>query len=693
MKKILLLSALFLAAAVRMSSAQSSTNNHVLVEEFNSTSCPPCASLDPQMELFEQQSLGEICVLKWDMDGPIANEDPFTTQETVDRGAYYASPGIPSLCMQGVTDLLDVAGSPGEVAILQAPVLDDSATKFLNLMQNYYQMSVRHSVIGDSVIVWVTVTTGATQPTATDLNLGVVVAERFHQYLGANGRPARTDIVRSAIPPLNSDGSLNNPFSQAANTTVTYRLGTQLGDWDLTQLVAVAFIQSVGTAGNTDTKPVYQSAWDVPEITVSGNGAYNDAMPILAGNESSTASFTITNNTDSTQIVKVASGLTTPGNYSLVVSGFTTVADSSVTIPVGQSATLTASVTSNGPALGQPQYSLRFHTTDSIGIGGGSEIAFGQNIPHVVVNEWTEAEISVLQGIQTSVTNSGYGTVGLIYAEAFEQLFGLGAANDWSQFMTVIYDDPYNGGILYLTDTSLITTFLNNGGNFVLASPEFPYLFSAVYPSEGAQGTDQWMENVFQLENLNFVSGGYTSFEGVAGDPIGDKVAGHITVTAPLYTQTVYPITDSCFSVYVDPSGDTVGTRATGNGGKVFYASFELGGIIANKRDAVIKSIMDWFYGTDGVDNSVAAACALNPVYPNPVGNTATISYTIPDHQYVTLIVQDMLGRTVASLVNQEEDAGQFTVPFDASQLADGTYVCTLTAGAFKAYSKMTVDR
>ncbi len=700
MKQLLLLSAIFIFATAGMSHAQSSNNNRVLFEEFNSASCPPCAATDPIVELFEQQSAADnICVLKWHQDYPVAGADPFynaNPTELGNRANYYGVTGIPAMYFQGSGDN-NQNGSEG----IGNVTLADSAAKYLAAMQNYYQMSVKHSVIGDSVVVWVTVTTGATQPSATDLSLGVVVAERFAPYLGANSRPFHTDVALATIPPLAATGAFNNPFSQAANSTVTYRYSTRLeSTWNVNELMAVAAIQSVATAGATP-KPVYQATWDVPQITVVDDGTDEGPMPVIAGSSASTANYTLTNNTATSQTITVSSGLTTPGNYTVNLTGLTSseTSDSSVTIPAGGSATLTVSVASSGPALTAPQYSIQFRTSDTIGIGGGAEVAFGQNIPHAIVNQWTEpdaADVTELTNLQTSFTNSGYGAVGMITDEGFEQLFGFNntQANDWSQFKTVIYDDGQNFGILDLDDTSLITAFLNNGGNFVLSSPEFAYYFGSILPSDYGLNTDGWMENVFQFEYLNIANGGYSSIQGVAGDPIGDKVSGHITITAPLATQTIYPISDSCFSVFTDPAGDTVGTRATGNGGKVFYSSFNLGNITSSKRDIVIKGIMDWFYGTSGVDNSViTASCSLDPVYPNPVGNAATISYTIPDHRYVTLVVQDMLGRNIATLVNQEEDAGHYTVPFDASQLEDGTYVCTLTAGDFKAYGKMTVNR
>ncbi len=64
-----------------------------------------------------------------------------------------------------------------------------------------------------------------------------------------------------------------------------------------------------------------------------------------------------------------------------------------------------------------------------------------------------------------------------------------------------------------------------------MSAPDFPYYFSVELANEGAVGTDEWMNNVFHIENLNIVTGGYSSEEGVAGDPIGGAVSGHLTIT------------------------------------------------------------------------------------------------------------------------------------------------------------------
>ncbi len=54
------------------------------------------------------------------------------------------------------------------------------------------------------------------------------------------------------------------------------------------------------------------------------------------------------------------------------------------------------------------------------------------------------------------------------------------------------------------------------------------------------------------------------------------------------------------------------------------------------------------------------SAYKLNQNYPNPFNPTTTISYQIPERGVVTLKVYDILGREVATLVNEEKPAGSY---------------------------------
>ena len=60
--------------------------------------------------------------------------------------------------------------------------------------------------------------------------------------------------------------------------------------------------------------------------------------------------------------------------------------------------------------------------------------------------------------------------------------------------------------------------------------------------------------------------------------------------------------------------------------------------------------------------------------YPNPFNPSATIEFDLKQHAFVTLRVYDLLGREVRTLVNQEQEAGDYSITFDARGLAAGTY-------------------
>ena len=59
--------------------------------------------------------------------------------------------------------------------------------------------------------------------------------------------------------------------------------------------------------------------------------------------------------------------------------------------------------------------------------------------------------------------------------------------------------------------------------------------------------------------------------------------------------------------------------------------------------------------------------------------------------RFVTLKVYDILGREVATLVNEEKPAGSYEIEFDGSHLSSGVYFYQLKAGNFINTKKMTL--
>ncbi|MEW6509292.1 MAG: T9SS type A sorting domain-containing protein [Bacteroidota bacterium] len=85
--------------------------------------------------------------------------------------------------------------------------------------------------------------------------------------------------------------------------------------------------------------------------------------------------------------------------------------------------------------------------------------------------------------------------------------------------------------------------------------------------------------------------------------------------------------------------------------------------------------------------------------YPNPFNPTTTISYQLPEQSFVTLKVFDILGREVATLVNEHKPAGMYNVTFNAHhpgrsrEITSGVYIYTLSANGFVLSKKMLLAK
>jgi hypothetical protein len=71
----------------------------------------------------------------------------------------------------------------------------------------------------------------------------------------------------------------------------------------------------------------------------------------------------------------------------------------------------------------------------------------------------------------------------------------------------------------------------------------------------------------------------------------------------------------------------------------------------------------------------------LEQNYPNPFNPSTVIRYAVPQASQVRLIVFDMMGRKVATLVQGTKSAGYHEAVFDASHLGSGAYMYRLEAG------------
>jgi len=87
---------------------------------------------------------------------------------------------------------------------------------------------------------------------------------------------------------------------------------------------------------------------------------------------------------------------------------------------------------------------------------------------------------------------------------------------------------------------------------------------------------------------------------------------------------------------------------------------------------------------------------ALHQNYPNPFNPITTLRYDLPEQSLVNIIIYDVMGREVKTLVNTTQDAGFKSVIWNATNdygkpVSAGVYLYQIQAGNFHSVKKMVL--
>jgi len=302
--------------------------------------------------------------------------------------------------------------------------------------------------------------------------------------------------------------------------------------------------------------------------------------------------------------------------------------------------------------------------------------------------------------------------VGSIYYEPTEEILYLGTFNsytsitglytslDFGQTWTLLYSFPQ-----IVSEQMIIALRVTKTNKLILASLMYHYpppTWEDFYHFYKSTDNGQTWETILEHESRYVsiieedVSSNIYAFAGDALLISNDEGNSWITREIPSSALFAQDYSGRIFRT----SGNNIWFSS--NQG-IFWLSVDNSGLNGNINDIVITKNNKIYLATeDGVfwgeadsivvsveKNEPLKLFSLSQNYPNPFNPSTVISYQLPVIGFVSLKVYDILGKEIATLVNEEQPAGEYEIEFDGSALTSGIYFYQLKAGDFTQTKKM----
>ena len=283
-------------------------------------------------------------------------------------------------------------------------------------------------------------------------------------------------------------------------------------------------------------------------------------------------------------------------------------------------------------------------------------------------------------GADNDNTGSGYSYVyntnaGLTYcyqngAKVMNCSFGGTAPSSYTQ---LVINNAWANGVITVASAG------NEGSN----APRYPASYQNVISvaSTTSSDTKSWFSNYHSTVDVcapgssilsTLYNNNYAYFDGTSmSAPITSGTVALIRSNFPSYTpeQVVTRLLTGCDSIYnINPG---------------YVGLLGAGRINAFKSLQPLTSISQ-----NGLE--VPSLFKLGQNYPNPFNPSTKINFSLPKSGEVKLTVYDSKGSEVETLVNENKQAGNYTVSFNASFLSSGLYFYKLTSGGYSEVKKMT---
>lgn len=95
----------------------------------------------------------------------------------------------------------------------------------------------------------------------------------------------------------------------------------------------------------------------------------------------------------------------------------------------------------------------------------------------------------------------------------------------------------------------------------------------------------------------------------------------------------------------------------------------------------------------NSTDDEIPSEIKLEQNYPNPFNPETRIKFSIPETEFVSLKIYDVLGKEIKSLINEKKPSGNYEIKFDGSSLTSGVYFIILQVGNVLKTKKMVLSK
>lgn len=627
MKKIFTL----VSGAVLLSGVASSQSQRlVFVEEFTQASCAPCAAANPTFNATLNANATKVVALKhqvwWPGYDPMYNQNPGDVNTRV---AYYAVTGVPDAVMDG-----NVQHASPNTAVTTAKINTEYA------VASPFDMVLTHSFSPDYSTINITCTITASQAVSGTLMARVAIMERdiyFTAAPGSNGETHFEGVMKKMLPDANGT-ALPTTWAVGDVQTLTFSVPVPWYTYDLNQVAVVAYVQ------DDANKNVKQAAYSAPIgglsttddagiSAITGSGFVNCTGTVTPSvtvkNYSTTGTLTACNISYS---INNGPLVTVPWTGSLAPNATAVVALAPITLPNGLNNLSFSTSSPNGNVDAKPFNNFKFTSMDVI----------TSSVPAPVVEDFQSATFPATDwAINNPNTDdtwekiNGYGgfALGSTESSIYLNFFNITAGK---------FDELYLPGVSFVNNTSAQLTFdvayrqyqAENDKLEVMVSTDCGATWSTVYNKQGA--------------TLSTAAASTTNFAPTAAQWRAETVS---------------------LSSYVGQN-IIMKFKGTSNYGNNLWI------------DNINVS------GTTGINQIVNNNSVK--VYPSVVSDKVTISTSFTENQNLTIVVTDVLGQQLSSLVKQNVKTTDISL--DMSSYAKGSYFVTLTSGNETFTSKVVKD-